>query len=70
VIVMRALLFQDRIRTAVVVQLVGLFLLTGAFFGVSSFGIGMWMLGIGLLLVGVALYLSVVLTELRQRQAI
>jgi hypothetical protein len=67
---MRALLFQDPIRTAVVVQLVGLCLLTGAFFGISAFGIGMWMLGIGLLLVGVVLYLSAVLSDLRRRQAI
>lgn len=61
---------RNRIATAVVVQLVGLLLLTGAFLSISAFGIGMWMLGIAMLAVGVVFYLSAVLTDLRRRQAI
>lgn len=67
---MRALLFGDPIRTAVVVQLVGLLLLGGAFIGVGAFGLGLWMLGIALLVVGVVLYVATVLRDLKRRQAV
>ncbi len=58
------------IRTAVVLTIVGLLLLTGILLTINAMAVGFFMLGSMLITVGIVLYLVAVIRELRSAEAL
>lgn len=60
----------ELIRTAVVANLVGLFLLIPILLGISALAVGLFMLGSLLLTFGIVLYVVAVVRDLREQEAL
>lgn len=58
------------IRTAVILEVIGLLLLAGILVEISALNVGLFMLGSTLITVGILLYVFAVVRDLRRREAL
>ena len=64
-------LTTDRlIRAAVLLNIVGMLMMTAVLLTISALAVGLFMLGSGLVTVAIVLYLAAVIRELRQKRAL
>jgi hypothetical protein len=64
-------LTTDRlIRTAVLLNIVGMLMMTAVLLTISALAVGLFMLGSGLVTVAIVLYLAAVIRELREKRAL
>jgi len=64
-------LTTDRlIRAAVLLNIVGMLMMTAVLLTISALAVGLFMLGSGLVTVAIILYLAAVIRELRERRAL
>jgi hypothetical protein len=64
-------LTTDRlIRTAVLLNIVGMLMMTAVLLTISALAVGLFMLGSGLVTVAIVLYLAAVIRELRESRAL
>jgi hypothetical protein len=64
-------LTTDRlIRTAVLLNIVGMLMMTAVLLTISALAVGLFMLGSGLVTIAIVLYLAAVIRELRERRAL
>ena len=58
------------VRTAVLLDVIGLVMLAGVLVEISALNVGLFMLGSALLMVGIVLYVVAVVRDLRRRSAL
>jgi hypothetical protein len=64
-------LTTDRlIRAAVLLNIVGMLMMTAVLLTISALAVGLFMLGSGLVTVAIVLYLAAVIRELRESRAL
>jgi hypothetical protein len=64
-------LTTDRlIRAAVLLNIVGMLMMTAVLLTISALAVGLFMLGSGLVTVAIVLYLAAVIRELREQRAL
>jgi hypothetical protein len=66
----KALTTDRLIRAAVLLNIVGMLMMTAVLLTISALAVGLFMLGSGLVTVAIVLYLAAVIRELRESRAL